>query len=288
MLAQYLIAFRESFEASLICAIIFSYLYRISKSHLFKYIWIGIFAAMIISIAIGVSLYFLYGILSRSLQILFEVTAAFTAVIVLSIVIYWMATTGKRIKEKIEEHIEEVVTGGSIIGLTSFSFIIVFREGLETVLFLTPFYLTSTLTTLIGVFLGVLSSLFFSYIALIIGRKMNLTLFFYYTSVILVLIAGGLVGYGVHEFIEYLEVYNVQLGWLAEPVYTLSIPESNLLHDKNIIGSILSVVIGYTVEAERLRLITHLLYLLIMLTLIFRVYRRIEGKKTRIFSQLSD
>lgn len=286
MLAQYLIAFRESFEASLISTIIFSYLYRINKSHLSKYIWIGIFAAIITSIAIGASLHFLYGIFPRNLQILFEATSAFTAVTILSIVIYWMATTGKRIREKIEERIGEAAIGESIIGLTSFSFIIVFREGLETVLFLTPFYLTDTLTTLIGVFLGVLSSLFFSYIALIIERRIDPTLFFYYTSIILVLIAGGLVGYGVHELIEYLEVYNVQLGWLAEPIYTLNIPESNLLHDKNIVGSVLAVLIGYTVEAEWLRLLTHLLYLLVMLTLIFRVYRRIEGKKTHIFSSL--
>jgi len=44
---------------------------------------------------------------------------------------------------------------------------------------------------------------------------MNLKTFFYYTSMLLIFIAGGLPGYGVHEVIEYLEVKNISLGWLT-------------------------------------------------------------------------
>jgi high-affinity iron transporter len=274
MLGQYLIAFRESLEASLIVVIMLSYLSRTFRSGLSRYIWIGVYSAIITSILIGVSIFFTYGMLDKVSQLLFEAVAAFTAVVVLSYVVRWMALKGRYIREEVERKIEEISSRRSIIGLLSFSFIIVFREGLETVLFLTPFYVTEIYTTVVGAILALASSLLFSYTIFIIGVKMNLKTFFYYTSMLLIFIAGGLAGYGVHEVIEYLEVKNISLGWLTEPAYILDIPRENLLHHKNIIGSILAVMFGYTVKAEWLRLIIHITYLAIMLPITFLSYRK--------------
>jgi high-affinity iron transporter len=55
--------------------------------------------------------------------------------------------------------------------LVSFSFIVVFREGLETVLFLTPFLIDNALATLAGAILGIASALIFSYIIFVLGMK---------------------------------------------------------------------------------------------------------------------
>jgi len=274
MLGQYVIVFREALEASLIVVIILSYLSRTYRAMLSRYVWIGVYSAIVTSILIGILIFSTYGMLDKDSQLLFEAIAAFTAVVVLSYVVRWIALKGRYIREEVERKIEEVSSSRSIIGLISFSYIIVFREGLETVLFLTPFVLTDISTTLVGAILALASSLLFSYIIFIIGIKINLRTFFYYTSMLLILIAGGLAGYGVHEVIEYLEVKNISLGWLAEPAYTLDIPKENLLHHKNIIGSILAVMFGYTVEAEWLRLIIHILYLATMLPIIFLTYRK--------------
>jgi len=274
MLGQYVIVFREALEASLIVVIILSYLSRTYRAMLSRYVWIGVYSAIVTSILIGILIFSTYGMLDKDSQLLFEAIAAFTAVVVLSYVVRWIALKGRYIREEVERKIEEVSSSRSIIGLISFSYIIVFRESLETVLFLTPFVLTDISTTLVGAILALASSLLFSYIIFIIGIKINLRTFFYYTSMLLILIAGGLAGYGVHEVIEYLEVKNISLGWLAEPAYTLDIPKENLLHHKNIIGSILAVMFGYTVEAEWLRLIIHILYLATMLPIIFLTYRK--------------
>jgi len=274
MLGQYVIAFREALEASLIVVIILSYLSRTYRAMLSRYVWIGVYSAIVTSILIGILILSSYGMLDKDSQLLFEAIAAFTAVVVLSYVVRWMALKRRYIREEVERKIEEVSSSRSIIGLISFSYIIVFREGLETVLFLTPFVITDISTTLVGAILALASSLLFSYTIFIIGIKMNLKTFFYYTSMLLIFIAGGLAGYGVHEFIEYLEVKNISLGWLAEPAYMIDIPMENLLHHKNIIGSILAVMFGYTVKAEWLRLIIHILYLATMLPIIFLTYRR--------------
>lgn len=90
----------------------------------------------------------------------------------------------------------------------------------------------------------------------------------------LIFLAGGLAGYGVHELIEYYEQTGVNVGWLAEPAYVLNIPAENLLHHKNVIGSILAVMFGYTVSAEWARVIVHLSYLVIALPFTVWIYKR--------------
>jgi high-affinity iron transporter len=170
-----------------------------------------------------------------------------------------------------------MVTRGATFALTSFTFIVVFREGLETVLFLTPFLVDDFLGTLIGASLGVVASLALAYAVFVVGMKIDIRKFFYFTSILLVLLAGGLAGYGTHELIEYSEDTGVELGWIGEPAYALDIPKDNPLHHKGPIGSILAVMFGYTVKAEWARIIVHFAYLAIVLPLVFWVYRKPAG-----------
>ncbi|MBC7091389.1 MAG: FTR1 family protein [Nitrososphaeria archaeon] len=274
MMGQYLIAFRETFEAALVSAIMFSYLIRTGRSELTRFVWYGIYLAVGLSTGLGALISFTYGILPKPFQLLFEAAAAFVAVVVLSSIIFWMAVRGRHFKKEIEKRIESTITGGTIVGLLTISFIIVFREGLETVLFLTPFLLNETMATIAGSVAGIISALILSYGIFAAGMKINLRKFFYFTSLLLIFLASGLAGYSVHELIEYYEQNGFNLGWLAEPAYVLNLPEENILHHKNIVGSILAVMFGYTVEAEWARIIVHLLYLAISLPFIIWVYRR--------------
>ena len=274
MIGQYLITFREAFEAALIAAIIFSYLIRTGRHGLTRFVWYGVYLAIAVSVGLGAFISFVYGILPKSFQLLFEATAAFIAVIVLSSMIYWMAVKGRHIKKEMEQRIEAITTKGTIIGLVSISFIVVFREGLETVLFLTPFFLNDPAATLAGVVAGITSALFLSYGIFMAGMKINLRKFFYYTSLLLIFLAGGLAGYGVHELIEYYGQAGYNAGWLAEPAYVLNIPKENPLHHKNVIGSIFAVLFGYTVSAEWARVIVHLSYIAIALPFTVWIYKR--------------
>jgi high-affinity iron transporter len=274
MLGQYLITFRESLEAALIVSIMISYMIRSGRSSLARYIWYGTYLSIVASLFIGLTFWFMYGVLPKTLQTLFESFASFIAVGVLSFMVYWMAIKGKQVREELEKRIEVAVTKGSIIGLTSIAFIVVFREGLETVLFLMPFFVNDAPATIIGAVFGAISALILSYSLFMAGVKIDLRYFFYFTSILLILIAGGLAGYGVHEIIEYYREVGVDFGWLSEPAYTLNIPSSSLLHHKNLVGSILAVMFGYTVSAEWLRLIIHLSYLAIALPFVILVYKK--------------
>jgi len=274
VLGQYLITFREILEAALITAIILSYLIRSGRRHLARYIWYGVYLAVIASLGLGVLIWLVYGALAESSQLLFEATAAFVAVAVLSSMIYWMAVKGRNIKQEMEQRVEAVATQGTIIGLVLIGFIVVFREGLETVLFLTPFILEDPLATLAGMAVGTATALILSYAMFLAGMRINLRNFFYFTSILLILLAGGLAGYGVHELIEYAKETGIQLGWIAEPAYSLNIPANSVFHHKGIIGSIFVVMFGYTVSPEWARMIVHVAYLIIVLPFVIWVYKK--------------
>jgi high-affinity iron transporter len=274
LFAQFLLAFREALEAALITAIILAYLARTKRNPLTRYAWYGVYLAVAASLVLGASIGFIYGGLVEPAKALFEGVAALIAVFVLSSMIYWMATKGKEIKIEMEKQLETIVTRGTTIALISFSFIVVFREGLETVLFLTPYLVTDAVGTLVGAFLGVAASLALAYAIFIAGMKINIRKFFYFTSILLVLLAGGLAGYGVHELVEYSEEMEIELGWLGEPAYALDIPENSLFHHKGAVGAIFAVMFGYTVKAEWARVIVHLAYLAIALPLVIGIYRK--------------
>ncbi len=269
-----MLAFREALEAALIIAIILAYLARTKRNPLTRYAWYGVYLAVAASLVFGVLIWFVYGSLSGPTKALFEGVAALVAVFVLSSMIYWMANKGKELKVEVEKRLKAIATRGATLALTSFSFIVVFREGFETVLFLTPFLVEDAVGTLIGAFLGVVASLALAYVVFVVGIKINIRKFFYFTSILLVLLAGGLAGYGVHELVEYSEKTGVELGWLGEYAYALDIPNDSPLHHKGVVGSILAVMFGYTVNAEWIRVIVHLAYLAIAFPLVIRVYRK--------------
>lgn len=131
MLGQYLITFREVLEAALIIVIILAFLVKTKREHLAKYVWHGVILAII---------WISYGELPKSQKVLFEGIAALIAVAVLTSMIYWMAIKGPKLKEVVEDEVKKTITKGTMIGLILLAFVLVFREGLETVLFLTPYW----------------------------------------------------------------------------------------------------------------------------------------------------
>jgi high-affinity iron transporter len=276
VLGQYLIAFREALETALIAAIILSYLKRSGRAFLTRYIWVGIILAATFSITFGTLVWFTYSILSETFKLLFEALTAFVAVFVLSSMIYWMAVRGRYIREEMEKRVKVAASLSTIVSLISLSFIVAFREGFEMVLFITPFLLTETLTTLLGAFFGILTAVLLAYGIFVLGMKINMQRFFYFTSIMLILLAGGLAGYGTHELLEYYEQIGFNVSWLAEPAYTLNIPVDSPFHHKGLIGSVLAVMFGYTVSAEWARIIVHFSYLAIALPLVIWIYRKID------------
>ncbi|MEE9224450.1 MAG: FTR1 family protein [Thermoplasmata archaeon] len=274
MLGQYLITFREVLEAALITAIILAYLTRTGREHLTRYVWIGVYISVGVSLVLGAIIWTVYGTLDKPSKVLFEGVAALIAVAVLTSMIYWMALKGRHIKEEMEKKLGVAVKRGAIIAVISLAFIVVFREGLETVLFLTPFLVTDVAGTVAGAALGIISGFVLAFAIFKVGMKIDLHRFFYFTSVLLILLAAGLLGYGLHELTEYVAVTGGDLGWLGQSAYALDISSDSIFHHKGAIGSVFAVMFGYSVKMEWIRVIAHVVYLAVMLPLVVLIYKR--------------
>ncbi len=120
------------------------------------------------------------------------------------------------------------------------------------------------------------SALVIAYAIFRLGVRIDLRRFFYLSSILLVLLAAGLAGYGVHELLEYGEAVGASTGWAGEYAYQVDVPSDSPWHHKGTVGSVFAVMFGYSVKMEWARVIVHLAYLAVFLPLVVIAYRRPE------------
>ena len=198
-----LLTTREGLEASLIVGIVLAYLAKTDNRRYFSTIWLGTAAAVAVSIVTGAALFFTVGALEGRAEQIFEGAAMFSAVAVLTWMIFWMRKQAVNIKRELEQRIEGAIAAGSAVGLASVVFFAVLREGWETALFLFAISESSSpLTTTIGAIAGLVVAVALG-VALYTGsRRLNLRQFFTVTGVLLIVFAAGLLAHGIHEFQE--------------------------------------------------------------------------------------
>lgn len=251
-----------------------AYLVQIKRPDLNKYVWIGAGAAIALSIALAAIVLVLYGGLSGVGKELFEGAAAMTAVVVLTYMIFWMARNARKIKGELEQKVDVAITTKFLLGIALVTFIAVFREGLETVLFLTASIFADPAGTAVGAVAGFGTVVVIAYFLLRGTHRLSIRKFFAATSVILLVFAAGILSYGTHEFIEAAEDSGVELGWLGEKAYDLNPPENTLFHPKTgEVGMVIRGLIGTIyLDPEWLALILYFSYWLVVGIFILKVY----------------
>jgi len=279
LIPSLLITFREALEATLIVAIMVTYLKKVGKGELTRYAYLGSGAAVAISLVLGVAIQMVYGGMSKVTAELFEGVASLTAVAVLTYMIFWMTKHSKNIRGELEEKLDIAVSRGELYSIASLAFVAVFREGLETVLFLTTTFVQDAAGTILGVVAGAVIVLVLAALLMRGTYQLDLKKFFGYTSIILIVFSAGLAGYGVHELIEAGENMGYDFGVLGEKPFNINPPVNPdgtypVLHEKGGVGSILKALVGYDGNPEWLRIIVYLGYWLVIGSYVFRTYRK--------------
>lgn len=204
MLSSLVITLREGIEGALAVAIILLYLRKTGRLRLTGAVWWGLGAAIAASLAGA----YLVQRIAMNGEI-FEGMLMFAAAIFVSTMIIWMWKSARGLKKEIEAKIEQIAlreeTGnrGAWIGIFLFVFLMIFREGMETVIFLSAVTLTtSALLSFFGGILGLLLAVLFG-IFLVRGTlKIDLGRFFKITGIVLLLFVVQLVIGGIHELSE--------------------------------------------------------------------------------------
>jgi FTR1 family protein len=200
----FVITLREGVEAALIIALVITYLNRTGRAELHRWVYAGLGLAVMASI-LGAFGFSRIGLDPES-EVMEGILYAVAAVLVASLVI-WMWRSSKGMKQQIEGRLDELTTESSSRGglaLLLFVFVMVFREGIETVLFLAAFSLTNTsnIVAIAGGLLGLAIAIIFGILVIKGSLRINLRWFFAVTSIVLLILAVRLAAGSLHEFYE--------------------------------------------------------------------------------------
>ena len=199
MLQAFVITLREGVEAALIVGIVFAYLNKIDRPELKRTVLQAVAAAVVASVLVAVAL-----ARTQFNEDFFEGIIMLVAAFFVISMIWFMQRTAKAMKGKIEQKISSLATNGSRAGLFLFVFLMVLREGVETVLILSAVSLNSSeLLSFFGTLAGVALAVVFAVMFVKGSVKINLQRFFRITAVILYFVAFQLIVSGLHELSEF-------------------------------------------------------------------------------------
>ncbi len=198
MLQAFIVTLREGVEAALIIGITLAYLAKIGRPELKKPVYAALVSAFLGSIGVAI-------LLSRMQwnQDIFEGWIMLAAAFFVVTMIVFMMKTGRKLKGEIEGKVSLLAGRNAWFGLFVFVFLMVLREGVETVLILSAVSLNSTeLMSFLGTLLGVGAAVLFGVMFVKGSVRINLQKFFRITTAILFFVAAQLIISGLHELSE--------------------------------------------------------------------------------------
>ncbi|MGW2582728.1 iron uptake transporter permease EfeU [Streptomyces virginiae] len=274
MFGNYLIGLREGLEASLVVCILVAYLVKTDRRDALRPVWLGIAIACGISLAFGAMLEFGTQELTFEAQELLGGTLSIISVGLVTWMVFWMKRTARHLKADLHGKLDTALAMGTG-ALVATAFLAVGREGLETALFVWASVRASgegSSAPLIGVLLGIATAIALGYLFYRGTLKINLAKFFRWTGAMLVIVAAGVLAYGVHDLQEARF-----LGGLGDKAFDISetIPPDSWY------GTLLKGVFNFQPDPTVLQLTVWLLYLVPVLTLFLLDRSRPAAPKLR-------
>ena len=199
LVAGGVIGFREALEAALIVGILVALLQRTDRGAMVRWVWGGVVVAVIASVATWQAFFHVSGEFAK--YELFEGLLYIIAAVLITSVV--LQIFGHETRSIIERKAEAAIARREALGMGLLAFISVWREGIETVIFIGGFTAgTQTEDAIIGALVGIALACGFGWLIFVSTRRIDLQLLFDGSTVFLVLFAAYLVSKAVHEFSE--------------------------------------------------------------------------------------
>jgi high-affinity iron transporter len=265
VLANYLIGLREGLEAALVVGILVAYIVKVGRRDVLRNMWFGVGIAIVIPLGVGAILTWgPYGMSFEAQEILGG-SLSIVAVGLVTWMIFWMGRTARTLKSTLHTKVDSALLGAGwgIILLAALS---VGREGIETSLFVwaTVASVGGSWVPAVGALLGILTAVV---IEIFIYRgfvRINLGKFFTWTGVFLIVVAAGVLAYGVGDLQEAGVIPGV--GRHAYDISTI-IPSSSWY------GTVLQGIVNFNPSPTWLQVGVWVAYLAVVGTLYFRQHR---------------
>ena len=270
MVANYLIGLREGLEAALVVCILVAYLVKTGRTRLLKRIWAGVGLAVAVSLGFGALLTWGPSGLTFEAQEAIGGTLSIVAVGFVTWMIFWMARAARGLGGELRGAIDKAADG-SRWSLVIVATLAVGREGLETALFLwaatkagtreTVGAVTPTWQPLLGAVLGLATAVVLGYLIYRGAIAVNLTKFFTWTGAFLILVAAGVLSYGVHD---------LQEAGILPGLHTIAFDVSSVIDPNSWYGTLLKGIFNFSPVTTTLEAIVWALYALPVMFLFFR------------------
>ncbi len=263
LVSNALIGLREGLEAALVVVILAAFLVKTDRRWALKYVWLGVATAVVLSM--GLAAFLTYGTqqLTFEQQELIGGIASIIAVAFVTAMVFWMRTAARTISGELKGRIDKALDVGPW-AIALVGFLGVGREGLETAIF---FYATTEaagqgeIQPMLGWIIGLGGAVLMG-IAIYRGvLKINLGLFFRYTGILLIIVAAGILAYGIHDLQE--------AGFLPG-LNNLAFDVSAAVPPDSWYGTLLKGIFNFSPNTTWLQAVAWVLYVGIVLTLFLR------------------
>ncbi|MEU3183011.1 iron uptake transporter permease EfeU [Streptomyces sp. NPDC006923] len=260
MFGNYLIGLREGLEASLVVCILIAYLVKTDRRDALRPIWAGIGVAVALALGFGCALEFGSQELTFEAQEALGGSLSIVAVALVTWMVFWMRRTARHLRAELDAKLDAALRMGTG-ALVATAFLAVGREGLETALFVWASVRASSDGThgpLVGVLLGIASAVVLGWLFYRGAVRINLAKFFTWTGGMLVVVAAGVLAYGVHDLQEARF-----LGGLSDRAFDIS----STVPPDSWYGTLLKGVFNFQPDPTVLQLVVWCLYLVPTLAL---------------------
>ncbi|WP_062516617.1 iron uptake transporter permease EfeU [Demequina gelatinilytica] len=273
MLANYLIGLREGLEAALVVSILVAYLVRTDRRALLRQVWFGVGIAAGVSIGLGAILTLGPQGLSFEAQEAIGGALSIVAVGLITWMIFWMGRNARHLKGHLEGALENAIAvgKGAIIAM---ALLAVGREGLETALFLWAGITSagSTWAPILGASLGIATAVGLGFLMYRGAVRVNLRVFFQWTGVFLIVVAGGVLAYGVHD---------LQEAGILPGLNTLAFDISGAVPATSIHGTLLKGIFNISPQTTVLEAVAWIAYVVPVMWLFVRMAFRSGPPRTQ-------
>jgi high-affinity iron transporter len=255
-----LIGLREGLEAAIVVSILVAFLVRSDRRDALKWVWLGVGAAIAMTVAVFLVIQFGENTISGLAAEAIAGIASLVAVAIVTTMVLWMKRAAASLSGELRSDMERALETGSLAVL-ALAFLAVGREGVETALFMVGYAEAQTSWPLIGLVIGVLAAAAIAYGMYAGAVRINLAKFFKYTGVFLILVAAGILSYGIGAL--------QTVGWLpglADKAFDVS----TWFNWSSWYGEIIQGVFNVTPTPTVLQLVAWLAYLVIVLTIFLR------------------
>ncbi len=260
-----LIGLREGLETGIVVMILVAFLVKSGRRDALKWVALGVGAAVVMVAGIFLVVHYGTSTITGVTAELVAGLASLVAVVIVTGMVLWMRTAARTISGELKADMATAVAGGPL-PIVTLSFLAVGREGLETALLMVGYAENTAGSSwpLVGLLLGVAAAVGVTVLLYFGALRINFAIFFKYTGALLIVVAAGILAYGVRAL--------QTAGWLPG-LQSTAFDLSAAFDLSSWYGAVLSGIFNFRPDPTVLQVVAWVSYVVVVLSLFLRPVR---------------